>query len=71
MDAKCRTRDTFDRTNLIESDWAACFDAADGIQGGTCPNNFIKIEDKDLCPEVYGRKRVCCLVVPTLNVKVN
>ena len=74
MASKCRTRDTTDTVNLLESDLVACLTATDGIQGGTCPNGFTKIEGDELCPEITieggKRKRVCCLITPTVDLKV-
>ena len=59
--------------SIANTPWAACLVAE---EGGVCPHNFKKLEDDDACAP-YGRrtppykKRVCCLVGPVIDLKVN
>ena len=67
--AKCLSNSDYGGTMGILSDWAACFFGVGGSHD-QCPHGFFKLAGGELCGTLYGKKRVCCLVEPTSNVKV-
>lgn len=59
--------------NVADTPWAACLVAE---EGDACPHNFKKLDDDYSCATRGGRsppykKRVCCLLGPTFELKVN
>ena len=61
---------------VADTHWAACLVAEDE-EGKVCPHNFLRLDDDLGClpygsrsPEPY-KKRVCCLMGPVLDLKVN
>lgn len=62
-------------SGIADTHWAACLVAEDE-EGKVCPHNFLRLED-DLGCSPYGsrtppyKKRVCCLMGPVLDLKVN
>ena len=66
MNCKCGTQ------GLVDTPWAACLVAEED----QCPNNFIKVDDDGTCAANSRRipawkPRVCCLMTPLLEFKVN
>lgn len=57
---------------IADTPWAACLVA----ENEECPNNFIKLEDDTTCSPSSRRTpawkpRVCCLLTPNMEFKVN
>ena len=62
VESRCRQGGIIGR-----SDWFSCFLK----EGSGCPHGFIKIETPTSMYSSCGSGRVCCLIVPRVQIEVN